>query len=149
LKKYKKLDKKILRKMGQTALRMKSHNELTEDDLNILEAKSKMPKEEIILWYEHFIRECPSSKMDKNKFTEYYSMFVKKENIEQITDRVFSAFDTDKNGTIDFTEFLAAYVITSNPGEHDQKAHLNYVFDLYDLDNNKVLDQHEIQHVIK
>lgn len=123
--------------------------ELTEEDLNMLQAKSNMQKEEITLWHEHFIRECPTGKMDKKKFTEYYGKFVKKKDIEEITDRVFSAFDTDKNGTIEFTEFLVAYVITNNhnDGCHDQKTRLNYVFDLYDLDNNKVLDEYELKEV--
>ena len=40
--------------------------------------------------------------------------------------------------------------MTSNEhGDQDQRKRLNYVFELYDLDNNKVLDEHEIRQVIK
>ena len=40
---------------------------------------------------------------------------VKKDqnNIELITDRCFEAFDSDKNGFVDFREFLVAYATTS------------------------------------
>ena len=47
-------------------------------------------------------------------------------------------------------KFLVAYVITSNEkGDQDQRIRLNYVFELYDLDNNKILDESEIRQVIK
>jgi len=41
-------------------------------------------------------------------------------------------------------------VITNNDvDEEDHRKKLNYVFELYDLDNNKILDESEIRQVIK
>lgn len=79
-------------------------DELTEEDLDQIHIRSKMPKDEILLWHEHFMRECPSGKMDKEKFVEYYSKFRTNIKINDIADRVFAVFDTDKNGTIEFNE---------------------------------------------
>ena len=79
---------------------------LTNDDLEMIHARSKMPKEEIMLWYEHFLKECPTGKMDKEKFIDYYGKFRKDEKYDQIADRVFSAFDGNKDGTIEFNEVI-------------------------------------------
>ena len=58
----------------------------------------------------------------------------------------FSAFDFDKNGYVDFGEFLIAYVATTNG---DPREKLKFAFDVYDQDNNKVLDEHEIRIVLR
>jgi Ca2+-binding EF-hand superfamily protein len=48
---------------------------------------------------------------------------------------------------VDFGEFIVAYVNTTNGVELKDK--LNYVFKVYDRDNNKVLDRTEIATVLK
>lgn len=104
---------------------------LTEDDLEMIHKQSQKPKEEIVFWYDHFIKECPSGKMDRSKFVEYYTLFKKdQKNIELIADRCFEAFDSDKNGFVDFREFLIAYAATSGG---DQRQKLQYVFDICNL----------------
>ncbi len=79
-------------------------SELTAEDLEQIHIRSRMPREEILLWHDHFVRECPSGKMDKEKFVEYYTKFRVSFNVNEIAERVFAAFDTDKNGTIEFSE---------------------------------------------
>ena len=123
-----------------------SKSRLTEQDLDILTKLSKKPKEEIVFWYEHFIKECPSGKLNREKFVEYYKMFRKKENVEDIAKHCFMAFDIDKNGYVDFGEFLIAYVAT-NSDEPREK--LTYIFDVYDNDHNKFLDENEIRLVVR
>ena len=123
-----------------------SKNYLTEEDLDMLNKLSQKPKDEITFWFDHFIKECPTGKLDQKKFVEYYKLFRKKENVEDIALRCFSAFDADKNGFVDFGEFLIAYAATSGA---DNREKLKYVFDVYDVDNNKVIDEQEIRHVLK
>ena len=48
---------------------------------------------------------------------------------------------------MDFGEFLIAYVNTTSGVELKDK--LNYVFTMYDQDNNKVIDRNEIALVLK
>ena len=42
-----------------------------------------------------------------------YKLFFPSGNAEQFCDHVFRTFDTDKNGYIDFREFLLAIDVTS------------------------------------
>ena len=109
--------------------------ELNPEDLEMLSKQSQKPKEEIIFWYDHFIKECPSGKMNRAKFVEYYTLFKKdQKNIELIADRCFEAFDIDKNGFVDFREFLIAYAATSSGV--DQREKLKYVFDICNIKPN-------------
>lgn len=129
------------KKMGESA------SKLTESDLEMLHRISKKPKEEILFWYEHFLKECPTGKLDKQKFVEFYKLFRKNEkNVEEIAELCFYAFDNDKNGYVDFSEFLIAYATTNGT---DVREKLEYVFQIYDRDNNKVLDEAEIKFVLK
>lgn len=81
--------------------------QLTEEDLEMIHTRSSMPKEEIMLWYEHFLKECPTGKMDKLQFVGYYRKFRKDNNSDEIVDRVFAAFDVNKDGTIEFHEVIS------------------------------------------
>ena len=49
-------------------------------------------------------------------------------SFSKITDHLFSCFDQDSNGYLDFSEFIIAYSITSN-GEPKKK--LEFVFMFY------------------
>lgn len=123
-----------------------SKNTLTNDDLTLLHNLSGKPKDEILFWYDHFITECPSGKLDKEKFVKYYKSFRKSEIVDEMAQHCFSAFDFDKNGYVDFGEFLIAYVATTNG---DPREKLKFAFDVYDQDNNKVLDEREIRIVLR
>ncbi|CAM4856013.1 unnamed protein product [Rotaria socialis] len=87
-----------------------------------------LEREVIIAWRKQFLLACPSD-----------------EKVKEIANFVFTAFDRDSNGKIDFTEFLCGYAITSL-GTMRQK--LDYVFALYDKDKNNSIDRKEMIKVI-
>lgn len=87
-----------------------SKNTLNEDDLEMLHKLSQKPKEEITFWYEHFIKECPTGKLDRDRFVEYYKLFRKNENVEDIAKHCFCAFDFDKNGFVDFGMIILFFI---------------------------------------
>lgn len=70
-----------------------SKSTLNENDLEVLHRVSKKPKEEIEFWFEHFLSECPSGKLDRDQFVKYYSSFRKNEKVDQIAQHAFNAFD--------------------------------------------------------
>merc|ERR1712233_50085 len=55
-------------------------------------------------------------------------------------------FDVDKNGYIDFTEFLLAIDVTS-AGSPEEK--LNWAFSMYDVDGNGWIDLPEMTKIIR
>jgi recoverin len=122
-----------------------SKNGLTEQDLELLSRTSKKSKEEIQYWYDHFLKECPTGKMNLEQFVRYYSMFRKNENVEAVAKHAFAAFDADKNGSVDFGEFMIAYVATTG---QDPREKLKYAFEMYDQDHSHYLDEKEIKQVV-
>lgn len=66
------------------------------------------------------MKDCPNGKLDKKGFTDIYKQFFPFGNPEEFANYVFNVFDNDRNGSIDFKEFICALSITSR-GELDDK----------------------------
>merc|ERR1712113_257640 len=59
---------------------------------------------------------------------------------------VFNVYDMDKNGSIEFNEFLHGLSVTSR-GTLEQK--LSWAFELYDLDNSGSISKCELNQIVK
>ena len=85
---------------------------------------------------------------DKKQFYKFYKVLrcCTEEKLSKITDYVFRCFDEDGNGSLDFSEFLIAYSITSMG---DPKQKLEFVFSFYDKDHNGAIEEEEFLKVIQ
>ena len=95
--------------------------------------------------YTSFKKDCPSGVLTRQKLTDLYNTFFPHGNAEKFCTHVFRTFDADKNGSIDFKEFLLAIDITS-AGTLNEKLH--YAFKMYDVDGNGQIDQGEMSKII-
>ena len=118
---------------------------LTEDDLNFCKENTRYTEEEIKSWYSIFKKDCPSGILTKDKFIDVYKLFFPRGNAENFCNHIFRTFDTDKNGEINFVEFLLAINVTLS-GTPLEK--LKYAFKLYDVDGNGLIDQGEMNRII-
>lgn len=128
----------IKSKLGQS--------KLTQEDLEFLKAHTRYDESTIKEWYKGFKQDCPDGKLTPIKFVDMYKMFFPSGNAEQFCDHVFRTFDTDKNGYIDFKEFLLAIDVTS-AGTAEEK--LKWAFRMYDVDGNGVIDLEEMTKIVQ
>ncbi|CCA71708.1 probable FRQ1-regulator of phosphatidylinositol-4-OH kinase protein [Serendipita indica DSM 11827] len=124
----------------------KSQSKLSQEQLTELQKNTYFDKKELQAWYKGFLRDCPSGQLDKNEFSKIYKQFFPFGDSEQFAEYVFNVFDKDRNGTIDFKEFICALSVTSR-GQLDEK--LEWAFKLYDIDGDGFITYDEMLKIVQ
>merc|ERR1712087_587019 len=137
--------------MGQSAHtpvmgNKQSRDRLSKEDIDFLTYHTKYTESTINEWYKGFKQDCPDGRLCKELFMTIYSKCFPTGNANDFCDHVFRTFDSDKNGFIDFKEFLLAIDVTSS-GSPEQK--LNWAFRMYDVDENGMIDLTEMTSLVK
>ena len=105
---------------------------LNKDQIQNIFQHCGIDEEIIKSWYKDFLSMYPHGKMDKKQFYKFYKLMScstdKKTLNRHIIDHIFSCFDSDKSGFLDFSEFLIAYSGTSNK---DPIVKLEFIFTFY------------------
>ena len=99
---------------------------LRQADLEMLLKKTDFSKDDIQDWYQIFLKECPDGKLDKvtvldlleghkNKYFSRISNDLAgsgKCHADEVMAQIFTIFDKDESGCLDFVEFLLATSMT-------------------------------------
>ncbi|XP_060052991.1 guanylyl cyclase-activating protein 3 isoform X2 [Erinaceus europaeus] len=93
------------------------------------------------VWYKQFMMEYPSGLQTLHEFKTLLGLQGLNQKASQHVDRVFNTFDMNKDGFIDFLEFIAAINLVVQ-GKIEQK--LKWYFKLYDVDGNGTIDKKEL-----
>merc|ERR1719466_226533 len=123
-----------------------SRDKLSKEDLDFLVANTHYTEDTICEWYKGFKQDCPDGKLSPDSFMKIYSKCFPMGNAKEFCAHVFRTFDADKNGVIDFKEFLLAIDVTSS-GTPEEK--LNWAFSMYDVDGNGWIDLPEMTKIVK
>ncbi|NXH10085.1 GUC1C protein, partial [Bucco capensis] len=92
-------------------------------------------------YYSKFMKECPSGLLSLHEFKKLLDLQGLDPQGDAYIKRVFDIFDLNKDGFIDFLEFIAAINLVIR-GKIDQK--LKWYFKLYDADGNGCIDKKEL-----
>nr|XP_015808857.2 guanylyl cyclase-activating protein 2 [Nothobranchius furzeri] len=109
-------------------------------------AGTEVTSESIQELYRKFTSECPSGNLHLHEFKKFFGVNSKSAEEElAYAEIVFRSFDTNKDGQLDFIEFVAAVNLIFRGKLIDK---LKWSFKVYDKDGNGSLTKQEVKHVV-
>ncbi|KAK1152241.1 guanylyl cyclase-activating protein 1 [Acipenser oxyrinchus oxyrinchus] len=101
---------------------------------------------EIHQWYRKFMTECPSGQLTLYEFKQFFGLKDLSPSASAYIEHMFETFDVNKDGYIDFMEYVAALSLVLKVKVEKK---LKWYFRLYDMDGNGSIDRGELLNIIK
>jgi Ca2+-binding EF-hand superfamily protein len=111
----------------------KTSSKLSLEQIDYLTNETCFNEKEIKMWYRDFRKECPKGGLNRDQFLQIFTAFHPNGDPSQFASHVFDAFDLNKNGQIEFEEFLRSLSVSTR-GKLEER--LSWAFSLYDLDRD-------------
>ncbi|XP_076316094.1 frequenin-2-like isoform X2 [Tachypleus tridentatus] len=123
----------------------KKHSTLKSEVVGRLVKETYFSEKEIRQWHKGFLKDCPDGLLTEQGFLRIYKQFFPQGDPSKFASLVFRVFDENKDGTIEFEEFIRALSVTSR-GNLEEK--LVWAFKLYDVDNDGFITREEMYSIV-
>ena len=97
-------------------------------------------------WYKDVVLGKPDGRLDVEEFKKIYNRMFPSGVDDRYAEQVFRTFDSNKDGHIDFREFVCSLSITSR-GTMEQK--LEWAFKVYDMDEDGFITRKEMLEIVE
>lgn len=122
------------------------NSKLRPEIAEAISGKTGFSEQEVQAWFKCFVRDCPSGALSVDKFRNIYTGFFPNGDAARFAEYVFETFDLDKDGLLNFEEFIMALSMTSR-GELEDK--LEWAFKMYDRDKDGYITKQDMLEVIQ
>jgi len=122
------------------------HSALTAQEISDMRNLTHLSQDEILAFHKEFLKEYPKGKLTKEDLKKLYKKTYPSGDPEDAVNELFRVYDVDKNGTVDFREFLAGLGLMAH-GDEDAK--LRIAFDIYDADKSGAISNDEMHALVQ
>ncbi|CAM1323762.1 NCS1 (predicted) [Pycnogonum litorale] len=120
-------------------------SKLRNEAVEKLVRETYFTEKEVRQWHKGFLQDCPDGLLTEQGFIKIYRQFFPHGDPTKFASLVFKVFDENKDGSIEFDEFIRALSVTSR-GNLDEK--LQWAFQLYDVDNDGYITRDEMYSIV-
>jgi len=119
---------------------------LNEEDLNYIARNTAMDKDAVERQYQNFLKKHPDGQISRKSFHAMMKECYPGTDTEKLERHIFRMYDTNKDGHIDFREFMIVLYIMSNGTPQDN---LKQIFKVFDINNDGFISLKELQRIVK
>jgi len=119
---------------------------LAPEALEYLQANTNIGREEIESQYQAFLDSHPGGRISRKSFQSILGEGCPGTNTGKMSKHIWRIYDTNKDGFIDFREFMMAlYVMTHGSSEEN----LKQLFRVFDINDDGNIDLNEMKRLMK
>jgi len=119
---------------------------LNEEDLSYIARNTAMDKDAVERQYQNFLKKHPDGQISRKSFHAMMKECYPGTDTEKLERHIFRMYDTNKDGHIDFREFMIVLYIMSNGTPQDN---LKQIFKVFDINNDGFISLKELQRIVK
>jgi Ca2+-binding EF-hand superfamily protein len=121
-------------------------NILLEEDIEYIAKNTAMSREQVEIQYQSFLEKHPDGRISRKSFHEMMKECYPGADTEKLERHIFRMYDTNKDGSIDFREFMIVLYIMSNGTPEEN---LQQIFRVFDINNDGHITLKELQKIVR
>merc|ERR1711988_504764 len=119
---------------------------LTNEDLEFIAKNTALTKVQVESRYQNFLKLHPDGRISRKSFHSMMKECYPGADTEKLEKHIFRMYDTNKDGHIDFREFMIVLYIMSNGTPQEN---LKQIFRVFDINNDGFISLKELQRIVK